>query len=345
MTTRQPEHCDGQGATLDLSVVLPVHNEVESLETLHRQLSEVLVEYRRSYEILFIDDGSSDSSFEVLRGIQARDPHVRVVRLRRNFGQTAAMSAGFRYASGRAVLPMDADLQNDPADIPRLIAKLDEGYDVVSGWRIDRQDGMLSRRLPSMIANWLIGRVTGVRLHDYGCSLKAYRAEIVKNVHLYGEMHRFIPALASWLGARTVEIPVQHHARRFGKTKYGISRTFRVILDLITVKFLLSFSTQPLHIFGAWGGLSFFAGSAICVYLAILRLFFEQGLANRPLLLLGVLLVFTGIQFISMGLLAEMLARTYHESQDKPIYVIRDTLGFGSDSAKVLTLDRTGRSA
>jgi glycosyltransferase involved in cell wall biosynthesis len=322
-----------------------VHNEEDSLGSLHQQLSEVLGEHGQTYEILFIDDGSTDASYQVLADLQTGDPHLRVVRLRRNFGQTAAMSAGFRYAAGRIIIPMDADLQNDPADIPRLVAKLEEGYDVVSGWRIDRQDTWLSRKLPSMIANWLIGRVTGVKLHDYGCSMKAYRAELLKNVHLYGEMHRFIPALASWLGARIAEIPVHHHARRFGKTKYGISRTFRVILDLITVKFLLSFSTQPLHVFGFWGGLTLLGGSAICIYLAIVRLFLSQAIAGRPLLLLGVLLVFTGIQFISMGLLAEMLARTYHESQDKPIYAIRDTLGFGSDSSKVLTLERTGRSA
>jgi glycosyltransferase involved in cell wall biosynthesis len=345
MTSQPPASDTELRSDIELSIVLPVHNEEESLPALHAQLTEVLAEYGREYEILFIDDGSTDASYNHLAKIQAHDPRVRVVRLRRNFGQTAAMSAGFRYAAGRVIIPMDADLQNDPADIPRLVAKLDEGYDVVSGWRIDRQDTWLSRRLPSMLANWLIGRVTGVKLHDYGCSLKAYRAELLKNVHLYGEMHRFIPALASWLGARIAEIPVHHHARRYGKTKYGISRTFRVILDLITVKFLLSFSTQPLHIFGFWGGLSLLSGSVICIYLAIIRLFFQQGLANRPILLLGVLLVFTGIQFISMGLLAEMLARTYHESQDKPIYVIRDTLGFGADSSKVLTLERTGRSA
>ncbi len=326
-----------------LSVVLPVHNEEESLEPLHTQLTEALAGYGQSYEVIYVDDGSTDQSYAVLERLQAGDPHVRVIRLRRNFGQTAAMSAGFRSASGAFVVPMDADLQNDPADIPRLCAKLDEGYDVVSGWRVDRQDTFMSRRLPSVIANWLIGRVTGVRLHDYGCSLKAYRTEIVKNVHLYGEMHRFIPALASWVGARIVEIPVEHHARRFGKTKYGISRTFRVILDLITVKFLLSFSTQPLHIFGFWGGISLVSGAAICTYLAVLRLFFGQGLAGRPLLLLGVLLVFTGIQFISMGLLAEMLARTYHEAQDKPIYVVRNRLGFGGDDSEVLRLP--GRSA
>ena len=330
---------------LDLSVVLPVHNEEESLPRLHEALTDTLTEYGRSYEIVFIDDGSRDGSFAVLAAIQARDPHVRVIRLRRNFGQTAAMSAGFRYARGRVIVPMDADLQNDPADIPRLIAKIEEGYDVVSGWRVDRQDHFLSRRLPSIFANWLIGRVTGVRLHDYGCSLKAYRAEVVKNVPLYGEMHRFIPALASWYGARIAELPVSHHARRFGKTKYGIGRTFHVILDLITVKFLLSFSTQPLHIFGFWGALCLLSGFAISGYLAVMRIFFHQELSRRPLLLLGVLLISTGIQFISMGLLAEMVARTYHESQDKPIYVVRDTLGFGADSSRVVTLENSGRTA
>jgi glycosyltransferase involved in cell wall biosynthesis len=330
---------------IDVSVVLPVYNEEQSLEPLHAALQEVLEDYGRAYEILFIDDGSNDRSFEVLTGIQARNPQVRVVRLRRNFGQTAAMSAAFQFARGRIIIPMDSDLQNDPADIPRLIAKLEEGFDVVSGWRVDRQDRFLSRRLPSVMANWLIGKVTGVRLHDYGCSLKAYRAEIVKNVHLYGEMHRFIPALATWFGSRTTELPVTHHPRRHGRTKYGIGRTFRVLLDLITVKFLLSFSTQPLHIFGFWGALSLAAGGALCGYLTVQRLFFGQELSRRPLLLLGVLLVFTGIQFISMGLLAEMVARTYHESQDKPIYVVRETLGFGPESSKVRTLENSGRTA
>jgi glycosyltransferase involved in cell wall biosynthesis len=330
---------------LDISVVLPVYNEEESLPRLHAALSAVLAEYGRPYEILFVDDGSRDGSFAVLGALQASDPHVRVVRLRRNFGQTAAMSAAFRYARGRIIIPMDADLQNDPADIPRLVAKLEEGYDVVSGWRVDRQDHFISRRMPSIFANWLIGRVTGVRLHDYGCSLKAYRAEIVKNVHLYGEMHRFIPALASWYGSRIAELPVTHHPRRFGKTKYGISRTFRVILDLITVKFLLTFSTQPLHVFGFWGALCLVSGCAISGYLAVMRLVFHQELSRRPLLLLGVLLISTGIQFISMGLLAEMMARTYHESQDKPIYVVRDTLGYGMESPAVVDLENSGRTA
>jgi glycosyltransferase involved in cell wall biosynthesis len=330
---------------VELSIVLPVYNEAESLPLLHAALTETLSEHGRPYELLFIDDGSRDASFEVLERLQAEDPRLRVVRLRRNFGQTAAMSAGIRFARGRLIIPMDADLQNDPRDIPRLMAKIDEGYDVVSGWRVNRQDTFLTRRLPSMLANWLIGRVTGVRLHDYGCSLKAYRAEIVKNVPLYGEMHRFIPALASWYGSRISEIPVAHHPRRHGKTKYGLGRTLRVVLDLITVKFLLSFSTQPLHIFGFWGAVSLLAGTFICAYLTVMRLFFNQELSRRPLLLLGVLLIFTGIQFISMGLLAEMVARTYHESQDKPIYVVRDTLGFGAESPKVLTLENSGRSA
>jgi glycosyltransferase involved in cell wall biosynthesis len=325
--------------------VLPVYNEAENLPELHATMTAVLGEFGRSYEILYVDDGSHDQSFEVLRELQRTDSHLRVVRLRRNFGQTPAMSAGFRFARGQIILPMDADLQNDPRDIPRLVAKIEEGYDVVSGWRVNRRDTFISRRLPSMLANWLIGQVTGVKLHDYGCSLKAYRAEIVKNVPLYGEMHRFIPALASWYGSRIAELPVTHHPRRHGKTKYGINRTFRVVLDLITVKFLLSFSTQPLQIFGFWGALSLLSGAAICAYLAVMRLAFGQELARRPILLLGVLLISTGIQFISMGLLAEMLARTYHESQDKPIYVVRDTLGFGTESSKVLTLENSGRSA
>jgi hypothetical protein len=240
---------------------------------------------------------------------------------------------------------MDADGQNDPANIPHLLNKMREGYDIVSGWRTQRREPLLLRRLPSMAANRLISQATDIRLHDYGCSLKAYRAEIVKNVHLYGEMHRFIPALASWYGSRIAELPVTHHPRRFGKTKYGISRTFRVILDLITVKFLLTFSTQPLHVFGFWGALCLVSGCAISGYLAVMRLVFHQELSRRPLLLLGVLLISTGIQFISMGLLAEMMARTYHESQDKPIYVVRDTLGYGMESPAVVDLENSGRTA
>ena len=259
-----------------------------------------------------------------MRGLHQKDVRVKVIDFRRNFGQTAAMAAGFHFAKGRLIVSMDGDLQNDARDIPRLLSKLEEGYDLVSGWRKDRREALVRRRIPSWIANWLIGKITGVKLHDYGCTLKAYRAEIIKGIGLYGEMHRFIPALASWMGARIAEIPVTHHPRRFGKTKYGLGRTIRVILDLITVKFLMTYSTRPLHIFGIPGLISLLLGILISAYLTILKFFFHEQLAQRPLILFGILLIFTGIQFISMGLLAEIQARIYHEAQGKPTYSIRE---------------------
>jgi glycosyltransferase involved in cell wall biosynthesis len=314
-------------AMTDVSVVVPVFNEEQSVETLCRQLHESLSRLGRSYEIVLVDDGSTDGTWEKLRRVGI--PHLRLIQLRRNFGQTAALSAGFDQARGEIIVTLDADLQNDPADIPRLLERMTPGVDVVSGWRRDRKDPFLSRRLPSMLANALISRITGVRLHDYGCTLKAYRRDILKNVQLYGELHRFVPALASWAGGRVDEVTVSHHSRRFGKSKYGISRTFRVILDLLTVKFLLHYSTRPIQIFGR---IALPFGVAALVMLGAVgidRIFglFEPYLLKRPFWLITPLM-FLGfcIQFVSMGLLAEIQIRTYHESQRKPIYVIRQSL-------------------
>ncbi len=312
---------------MDISVVVPVLNEEESLPLLYEQLVEALTEAGYDYEIIIIDDGSTDRSFEVLRELQARDEHLRVVRFRRNYGQTAAFAAGFDRAQGELVITIDADLQNDPADIPALVSKMNEGYDVVSGWRLNRQDRFLDRRLPSILANRLIGWVTDVRIHDYGCSLKAYRREVLADVQLYGELHRFIPALAHAAGARVTEIPVRHHARRFGKAKYGLSRTLKVFLDILAVRFLMSFSTRPLHIFGMLGLLSFLVGGLVLAYLAVVRVFFQQPIADRPLALLGILLVMLGAQLVTSGLLAELVTRTYYESQGKRIYTVREELG------------------
>ena len=316
---------------MDISVVVPVLNEEESLPILHQQLTEVLTGSGYQYEIIAIDDGSTDTSFEILSQLQADDPHLQVVRFRRNYGQTAAFAAGFDRARGEAVVTIDADLQNDPADIPDLIAKMAEGYDVVSGWRINRQDRFLDRRLPSILANRLIGWTTGVRIHDYGCSLKAYRREVLDDVQLYGELHRFIPALAHAAGARVTEIPVRHHPRRFGRAKYGLSRTLKVVLDVLAVRFLMSFSTRPIHVFGLLGLLSSAIGAILLLYLAIVRLFLQQPIANRPLLLLAILLTMLGVQLVTSGLLAEMVTRTYYESQGKPIYTVREELGQAED--------------
>ena len=324
---------------IDLSIVIPIFNEEGNLEELYDRLTNALVPIKQSYEIIFVDDGSTDRSFEISRQIAQIDPNVRSIRFRRNFGQTAAMSAGFDHARGDVIIPMDADLQNDPLDIERLLQKLDEGYDVVSGWRADRKDGFILRRLPSIFANRLIGRLTGVHLHDFGCTLKAYRREIIENINLYGELHRFIPVLAKLVGAEIAEIKVKHHPRTRGKSKYGISRTIRVVLDLITIKFLMSYSTRPIQIFGLMGLLSLLTGVGICSYLSIGKLFFPGGIQagwlshiysetsliqRMPMLILGVLLLFIGVQFITMGLLGELMVRTYHESQRKPIYVIRE---------------------
>ncbi len=312
---------------LNLTVVVPLFNEKENIQLLYDELNEVLRRLKLSYEIIFIDDGSSDGVIDDLKRIQGTDSHVIVISLRRNFGQTAAMAAGFDHSRGNIVITMDGDLQNDPHDIPMLIKKIEEGYDVVTGWRHDRKDPFLSRRLPSRIANKLISKITGVGLHDYGCTLKAFRREVIQNIHLYGEMHRFIPAIASGMGITFAEIKVNHRPRRFGTSKYDITRTIRVLLDLMTVKFLLSYATRPLHVFGTVGFISSCLGCIIAIVLIIQRQFYNISLANRPLLQLSVLLVFMGIQFITMGLLAELIVRTYHESQHKPIYYVRDIIG------------------
>jgi glycosyltransferase involved in cell wall biosynthesis len=316
---------------MDLSVVVPVYNEEESVGMLVQKLHGALSAIGRSYEVLLVDDGSTDRTWERLTALAREVPHLRLIRFRRNFGQTAAMSAGFHHAKGEVVVTMDADLQNDPSDISKLLERMEQGYDVVSGWRRDRKDAFINRRLPSMMANALISRMTGVALHDYGCTLKAYRREVIKDVHLYGEMHRFIPALASWVGGRIDEVVVTHHARQFGTSKYGISRTFRVILDLLTVKFLLHYSTRPIQVFGRLGLL--FAGVALLMGVVVtadwLLVTHAPGvpfLVKRPFwVITPLMLMGFCLQFISMGLLAEMQIRTYHEAQHKPIYVIRET--------------------
>ncbi|MFQ6000047.1 MAG: glycosyltransferase family 2 protein [Anaerolineae bacterium] len=309
-----------------LSIVIPIYNEEGNIEPLYRETREALEGLGVEYEILAIDDGSSDDSFTILKRLHEEDPRVRVIRFRRNFGQTAAFAAGFDAARGEMVVTLDADLQNDPADIPRLLVKLEEGYDVVSGWRVERRDPFLTRRFPSMVANWLISKITGVRLHDYGCSLKAYRREVVKNIRLYGELHRFIPALASWMGVQVTEVPVNHRPRKFGQTKYGLSRTIKVLLDLLTVRFLLSYSTRPIQIFGLLGFLSFLIGGVFLAYLGFVRVVLQQPIADRPLVLLAILLTMVGVQLVTMGLLGELVVRTYHESQGKPIYAVREML-------------------
>lgn len=308
----------------EISVVVPMRNESASVEELYAELTAALSAFGRSYEIIAIDDGSTDDTFVRLVRLQAQDSRVRVIRFRRNFGQTAGFAAGFAHARGRYVVTSDGDLQNDPADIPRLIERLEQGPDLVAGWRRKRKDPWFNRRLPSMIANWLISRATGVKLHDYGCSLKVFRAEVVKPMKLYGEMHRFLPAIASEQGVAIAEMPVNHRPRAHGRSNYGISRTIRVILDLLTVKFLLSYSTRPLQIFGLLGFSMGALGTLVCLYLAYVKYFGHQAIGDRPLLLFGILLIFTGVQLVTLGLLAEMQARTYHESQNKPIYVIRE---------------------
>ncbi|MCK5069108.1 MAG: glycosyltransferase family 2 protein [Desulfocapsa sp.] len=315
-----------------LSVIIPLFNEEENVHLLYDELKEALDPLEAGYEIIFIDDGSSDKSLELLRGIQEKDDKIIVVSFRRNFGQTAAMSAGFDYANGDVIITMDADLQNDPKDIAKMLEKLEEGYDVVTGWRHARKDAFINRKLPSMIANKIISVTTGVNLHDYGCTLKAFRREVTDNIRLYGEMHRFIPAIASGMGISFTEVKVNHRARRFGTSKYGITRTIRVLLDLLTVKFLLSYATRPLHVFGSMGFLSAGVGGFIAFFMTMQRFFMGVGLADRPLLLLAVLLIFMGVQFVTMGLIAELIVRTYHESQHKPIYYVRHVLSTKDDS-------------
>ena len=319
------------GPAPEVSVFLPVFNEEPNLEPLHAKLCDALASLGRTAEIIYVDDGSSDGSLKVLREIARTDARVRVVALRRNYGQTAAMAAGIDAARGEVLIPMDADMQNDPADIVRLLDKIDEGFDVVSGWRKNRQDKLITRKIPSMMANRLISWIGGVPLHDYGCSLKAYRRESLQDVQLYGEMHRFIPIYASWSGARVTELPVEHHARTMGKSKYGLSRTIKVVFDLMTIKFMASYQTKPLYLFG-WAGLLTLFLSFLSAVLAFLMKYahwpHHADFVQTPLPVVATVMLVLGVQFFLMGLLAEMLVRTYHESQAKPIYTVRERIGF-----------------
>jgi glycosyltransferase involved in cell wall biosynthesis len=319
----------------DISVVIPVRNEAPNVRALYDELTATLEAFGRRYEIVVVDDGSTDETFDLLAALQARDARLRVIRFRRNFGQTAAFSAGFAHARGRFIVTSDGDLQNDPRDIPEMI-ELAQNCDIVAGWRKNRQDPFINRRMPSMIANWVISNVTGVKLHDYGCSLKVFRAEVVKSMKLYGEMHRFLPAIASEMGVTITEHVVNHRKRIHGTSKYGISRTIRVVLDLLTVKFLISYSTRPLQIFGLLGLMMGALGGLICVWLAWVKYALHQGIADRPLLLAGIVLMVMGVQFLMSGLIAEILVRTYHESQSKPTYVIREIREAPSRTREVL---------
>ncbi len=314
--------------TLELSLFLPVLNEEDNLRPMHAKISEALDSLGKTAEVIYVDDGSTDKSLEILKAIAAADARVRVVSLRRNYGQTAAMSAGIDAAQGEILIPMDADLQNDPKDIARLLEKLDEGFDVVSGWRKNRKDALLLRKIPSWIANSVISKIGGVPLHDYGCSLKVYRRDVIQDVKLYGEMHRFIPIYASWAGARVTEIPVDHHARTMGKSKYGISRTIKVIFDLITIKFMASYQTKPLYVFGTFGFLAFLLSLIAGVWAVFLKIFEGISFILTPLPIITVVMLAIAVQFFLMGLLAELLVRTYHESQDKAIYTVRERIGF-----------------
>jgi glycosyltransferase involved in cell wall biosynthesis len=315
---------------MQLSVVIPVYNEEENVEPLIQEINAALEPLGKQYEVVVVDDGSQDNTFPLLAQLHQNELHLRVVRLKRNFGQTAAMAAGLAHARGEVVVMMDGDGQNDPGDIPALLAELDRGADLVSGWRYTRSDPWLSRRLPSMIANRLISWITRVKLHDYGCTLKAMRKEVAKNLKLYGEMHRFIPAIAYERGARVTELKVNHRPRLRGQSKYGITRIWRVVLDLLTVKFLISYSTRPSHIFGGIGLISGGVGFMIAVYLTVQKLIYNFAIGGRPLLLLAILLIFIGFQFITMGLLGELLARTYHESQERPVFVVGEILDGGT---------------
>jgi len=325
----------------EISLFLPVLDEEENLRPMHAKIQSALETLGKTAEVIYVDDGSTDKSLEILKEIASGDDRVRVISLRRNYGQTAAMSAGIDAAKGEILIPMDADLQNDPADIKRLLEKLDEGYDVVSGWRLNRQDKMVSRKIPSMIANKIISWIGDVHLHDYGCSLKAYRRDVLKDVKLYGEMHRFIPIYASWAGARVTEIPVDHHARTAGRSKYGISRTVKVIFDLITIKFMAEYHTKPLYVFGTFGMLAFAASIFSGLYAIFLKFAhwfslpqYHADFVETPLPILCIVMFAISIQFFLMGLLAELLVRTYHESQDKAIYAVRERIGFESGNAR-----------
>lgn len=310
---------------MNLSVVVPVYNEADNLPLLYHSLRETMdCLPDHEWEVTFVDDGSSDGSLEVLEELSSVDPeHVLIVTLRRNFGQTAAIAAGIDYSRGDVINLMDADLQNDPADIPMMVEKIAEGYDVVSGWRINRQDDFVTRTLPSRAANWLISTVTGVHLHDYGCTLKAYKREVLTGFRLYGEMHRFIPAYAHSVGAKMIEVPVHHHPRQFGRTKYGLNRTMKVILDLFTVKFLISFAHKPIYLFGGTGLPMIFFALVMYIILAIRKFTLGVNILPSPLFMLSTMMMIMGFQSILMGLIAELLSRTYHESQAKPTYTVR----------------------
>jgi glycosyltransferase involved in cell wall biosynthesis len=312
----------------ELSLFLPVLNEEPNLRPMHAKISEALNALGKTAEVIYVDDGSTDKSLEILREIADGDERVRVISLRRNYGQTAAMSAGIDAAKGKILIPMDADLQNDPSDIFRLLDKLNEGYDVVSGWRKNRQDKLISRKIPSKVANRIISWIGGVPLHDYGCSLKAYRRDVIQDVRLYGEMHRFIPIYASWAGARVTEIPVEHHARTMGKSKYGISRTIKVVFDLMTIKFMASYQTKPIYVFGTFGLIAFLLSILAGLWAFVLKFIYGVSFILTPLPVIAIVLLAISMQFFLMGLLAEMLVRTYHESQDKSIYAVRERIGF-----------------
>jgi glycosyltransferase involved in cell wall biosynthesis len=316
-----------------LSLVIPVFNEEETLLSLDEAVHQALLEYENSWEVIYIDDGSQDGSLKILAElVEADNEHVRVVSFRRNFGQTAAIAAGIDHARGEIIVTLDADLQNDPADIPMMVAKLNEGYDVVSGYRKDRKDTFITRTIPSHVANWLISRVTGVHLHDYGCTLKAYRREVLQNIRLYGEMHRFIPVYAHAYGARITEVQVRHHSRKFGKTKYGLERTLKVILDLFTVKFLLSYSAKPIYLFGGAGAILILLSGLVFFYLLVRRVFFSISVLASPLFQMSTMVFILGFQSILMGLIAELLVRTYHESQKKPTYTVLKVINFDSNN-------------
>jgi glycosyltransferase involved in cell wall biosynthesis len=318
---------------MDLSIVIPVYNEVESLPLLQKSIHEALKDLKRSWEVIYVDDGSRDGSVALLTEMAAQDAkHVVLVEFRRNFGQTTAIAAGIDHAQGDVIVFLDADMQNDPADIPMVLEKLDEGYDVVSGWRRDREDNALTRNLPSHMANWLISNVSGVHLHDYGCTLKAYRREVITGFKLYGEMHRFIPVYANSVGAKILEVPVRHHARKFGKSKYGLERTMKVVLDLMAVQFLTKAANKPIYLFGG-GGLGLFAlGFLGMLFLAIRKFIFQIDILTSPIFIISVMVAMTGFQAILMGLIAELLVRTYHESQQKPTYTVRKVLRNGKET-------------
>ena len=325
---------------LGISVVIPVYNEEGNIDRLYQELTAALENIGRDYEVVAINDGSSDGTYDMLNDVQAKDARWQIIHFRRNFGQTAAMAAGFDAARGEIVITIDADLQNDPRDIQSILDKFDEGYDIVSGWRQDRKEPLFLRRIPSMFANRLISRTTGIRLHDYGCTLKAYHFDVAKGVRLYGELHRFIPALASQMGVRVAEIPVTDRTRKWGSSKYGFNRTFKVILDLIAVIFLLSYFNRPLYVFGAAGILVGAVGSLLGLYLTVFKLLTENKIGDRPLLQLSVLLMVLGVQFVSTGIVADMIMRTYHESQRKAIYYIRErrrTAVVGDDELEPIT--------